>query len=457
MLKSLQMKLVLILMLLVNAVMAGGGTFLINSVTAYNIAEFQNQVANFFQHHSEELEQRAEGDQPVESMEEMLKSYTRALGLSNSRNFYIVDGETGQFVGSSEEREDAGGAQEPFTDLTPNMITAMGGEVGQQINALSPYFDVAMPLDGGRYVFAVVDNKTELNDLTWNIFTILLRSLMFGLAVAIMFSFILARTITVPVQNLTKMATRIAKGDFSQRPQTDSSDEIGTLTRTFGEMAQVLETTLSEVNGERNKLNTLFLHMADGMVAFDKNGHILHMNPAAQRMLGLTFDPQMTYTQVFPNLNIDDSDLGEDGKYIEIDYAANKRILKIFLAMFGLTIENIILTVMLVCCGVMLLIFHYQPARTYDKSPRLKAVQHYEFSPEGITMKTASATSQVKWNLFSYYWDDVTGVYLLQNKKSYILLPARLFSSDDQRQALQQMAVEGNPDIQYKDFRLTRV
>lgn len=335
MLKSLQMKLVLILMLLVIAVMAVVGTFLINSVTAYNIAEFQNQVANFFQHHSEELEQRAEGDQPVESMEEMLKSYTRALGLSNSRNFYIVDGETGQFVGSSEEREDAGGAQEPFTDLTPNMITAMGGEVGQQINALSPYFDVAMPLDGGRYVFAVVDNKTELNDLTWNIFTILLRSLMFGLAVAIMFSFILARTITVPVQNLTKMATRIAKGDFSQRPQTDSSDEIGTLTRTFGEMAQVLETTLSEVNGERNKLNTLFLHMADGMVAFDKNGHILHMNPAAQRMLGLTFDPQMTYTQVFPNLNIDDSDLGEDGKYIEIDYAANKRILKIFLAMFG--------------------------------------------------------------------------------------------------------------------------
>ena len=42
MLKSLQMKLVLILMLLVIAVMAVVGTFLINSVTAYNIAEFQN-------------------------------------------------------------------------------------------------------------------------------------------------------------------------------------------------------------------------------------------------------------------------------------------------------------------------------------------------------------------------------------------------------------------------------
>lgn len=41
----------------------------------------------------------------------------------------------------------------------------------------------------------------------------------------------------------------------------------------------------------------------------------------------------------------------------------------IFLAMFGLTIENIILTVMLVCCGVMLLIFHYQPPAPTTRAP----------------------------------------------------------------------------------------
>ena len=331
MLKSLQMKLVLILMLLVVAVMAVVGVFLVNSVTAYNRSDFQRQMVDFFALRGQELEKglsACNGD--LDQMEEVLEAYNGGLGLDDHRNFYILDGKTGEFLTSSESRDAT-----PFRELTPNMITAMEGEVGQTITALSPYFDVALPVDGGNYVLAVVDDKGELDELTWTMFTILIRSLMFGLAVAILLSFILARTITNPVQRLTRTAQRIAAGDFSQQPQAESADEIGNLTRTFGEMAKVLENTLAEVNGERNKLSTLFTHMADGVVAFDKSGHILHMNPAAQQMLGMEFGQELTYTQVFPNLNVEESDLGEGGQYIEIDYAANKRILKILLAMFG--------------------------------------------------------------------------------------------------------------------------
>ena len=331
MLKSLQMKLVLILMLLVVAVMAVVGVFLVNSVTAYNRSDFQRQMVDFFALRGEELDKglsACNGD--LDQMEKVLEAYNGGLGLDDHRNFYILDGKTGEFLTSSESRDAT-----PFRELTPNMITAMEGEVGQTITALSPYFDVALPVDGGNYVLAVVDDKGELDELTWTMFTILIRSLMFGLAVTILLSFILARTITNPVQRLTRTAQRIAAGDFSQQPQAESADEIGNLTRTFGEMAKVLENTLAEVNGERNKLSTLFTYMADGVVAFDKSGHILHMNPAAQQMLGMEFGPELIYTQVFPNLNVEESDLGEGGRYIEIDYAANKRILKILLAMFG--------------------------------------------------------------------------------------------------------------------------
>ena len=331
MLKSLQMKLVLILMLLVVAVMAVVGVFLVNSVTAYNRSDFQRQMVDFFALRGEELDKglsACNGD--LDQMEKVLEAYNGGLGLDDHRNFYILDGKTGEFLTSSESRDAT-----PFRELTPNMITAMEGEVGQTITALSPYFDVALPVDGGNYVLAVVDDKGELDELTWTMFTILIRSLMFGLAVTILLSFILARTITNPVQRLTRTAQRIAAGDFSQQPQAESADEIGNLTRTFGEMAKVLENTLAEVNGERNKLSTLFTYMADGVVAFDKSGHILHMNPAAQQMLGMEFGPELTYIQVFPNLNVEESDLGEGGRYIEIDYAANKRILKILLAMFG--------------------------------------------------------------------------------------------------------------------------
>ena len=47
-----------------------------------------------------------------------------------------------------------------------------------------------------------------------------------------------------------------------------SSDEIGELTRSFNYMAHRLKNTVGEVQGERDKLNTLFLHMTDGVAAF---------------------------------------------------------------------------------------------------------------------------------------------------------------------------------------------
>lgn len=61
----------------------------------------------------------------------------------------------------------------------------------------------------------------------------------------------------------------------------ESTDEIGILTGTFNEMAGVLQSTLAAVENERNKLDTLFLHMTDGVVAFDHAGYLIHCNPAA--------------------------------------------------------------------------------------------------------------------------------------------------------------------------------
>ena len=48
MLKSLHTKLVLILVALILSVMAIVGTFLVSSVTEYNISEFQDEMANVF-------------------------------------------------------------------------------------------------------------------------------------------------------------------------------------------------------------------------------------------------------------------------------------------------------------------------------------------------------------------------------------------------------------------------
>lgn len=82
----------------------------------------------------------------------------------------------------------------------------------------------------------------------------------------------LARTITNPIERLTEGALRVAGGDFEPITVASSGDEISTLTETFNQMAQTLQNTLSESESEKNKFETIFLYLTDGVAAFDGQG-----------------------------------------------------------------------------------------------------------------------------------------------------------------------------------------
>ena len=305
MFRSLHMKLVLVLVLLIVSVVAVMGSFLIISVTSLNIQEFQSQMsAVFTSEYILTLEQKVSAGAPA--IQEMVEAYSAPLGIS-----YLS------------RSPDEYGAE---LTLTPNILAAMNGRVGQDNEILGSYFDVAIPIrgDGGetRFIVGVLDDKSELQELNWNLFTILIRAMLFGLVVAIFLSFLLSKTITNPVEKLTDQAARIAAGDFSTPAAIQSNDEIGILSQTFDEMSVQLENTLRQVGEERNKLDTLFQHMADGMVAFDSDGRLLQFNPAAEHMLGRTLGPDQVYSQVFPDVQVRQEDLAQDGRSIEIDFAA---------------------------------------------------------------------------------------------------------------------------------------
>ena len=336
MFRSLHRKLVLVLVLLIVSVMAVVGTFLINSVTSYHIREFQSQMASVFT--SEfilTLEQNAGDGNAVQGM---IEAYSAPLGIDEYRCFYVLDGRTGAYLSGS---DDDYGAQ---LQLTPNVLSAMNGQVGQQTQMLGEYFDVAIPIRDGEgkvaFVVGVLDDKTELQELNWNLFTILIRAILFGLVVAIFLSFLLSKTITTPVEKLTDQAARIAAGDFTSSAQIQSEDEIGILSDTFDEMSAQLETTLRQVEEERNKLDTLFQHMADGMVAFDSDGMLLQFNAAAEEMLDRKLGEGLRYTDVFPEVQVRQEDVAQDGRSIEIDYAAGPRFLKIYFAPIRLGAEG---------------------------------------------------------------------------------------------------------------------
>ena len=284
MFRSLHMKLVLIMLLLITSLMAVVGAFLITSVSSFYIDTFYEQVnrtmdADFVR----TLRSEAAQEDGAERLQSILEANTGALGIDyNTRNYYILDGATGAFLTGSDE---SGGST---LNMTANILTACNGEVGDESSISASYMDVAIPISGGdnSFIIYILDNRETVSSLNSQLFLIILQALVIGLLISVMLSFLLSKAMVGPIEKLTEGAERMAAGDFNERLQVESSDEIGILTGTFNDMASVLQNTLTAVENERNKLDTLFLHMTDGVVAFDREGNNIHCNPAAGVMFG---------------------------------------------------------------------------------------------------------------------------------------------------------------------------
>ena len=302
MLRSVHMKLVMIMVLLILSLMTVVGTFLINSVMAFYLEEFYTQMSRVFDQNqalSRNLETEVTSDEDgAQAILSIMEAYYGDLGLdSRSRTLYILDGETGSYLTGTDEEEGRGLEYD-----SPNLTRALvEREEGTEANIAADYMDVALPITRGdnQYVIYLLDNKATVNSLISQIFGLILESLVFGLIISILLSFLLSKTMIIPIQRLTEGAMRVAEGDFSRRIEVTSRDEIGVLTDTFNDMARQLRDTLRQVENERNKLDTLFLHMTDGVVAFDRDGQVIHSNPAAEGMLGRPIGPDTTYKELF--------------------------------------------------------------------------------------------------------------------------------------------------------------
>ena len=163
--------------------------------------------------------------------------------------------------------------------------------------------DVAIPISGGdnSYIIYIRDNRSTVSSLNSELLIIILQALLVGLLISVLLSFLLSKTMINPIEKLTEGAERIATGDFDETLAVESTDEIGVLTTTFNDMASVLHSTLEAVENERNKLDTLFLHMSDGVVAYDGSGKLIHCNPAACELLGRTAD-ECVYSELFESI-----------------------------------------------------------------------------------------------------------------------------------------------------------
>lgn len=336
MLRSLHMKLVMILVLLILSLMMVVGAFLINSVTAFYLEDFYSQMSDVFQDpllHHDLTTPSDEEENGAEQLSRVLEAYAGELGVDNrNRKLYILDGNGVPLVSPDGE--------EGRLEYTENLVFALNtgletNQAGDESNLSLDYMDVAIPIrrGGEGYVIYILDNKATSNDLTDQMLVLIIEALGFGLVISILLSFLLSKTMVTPIQRLTEGAMRVAEGDFSRKIDVLSQDEIGVLTDTFNDMAGQLQDTLRQVENERNKLDTLFLHMTDGVVAFSRAGRVIHSNPAAARMLRRAIGPDTCYEELFGATASLEQVLSSDD-HLEGELQVRERYLQLLLAPF---------------------------------------------------------------------------------------------------------------------------
>jgi PAS domain S-box-containing protein len=129
-----------------------------------------------------------------------------------------------------------------------------------------------------------------------------------GIAIftSIIIGILMARHFTTPISEFLKDVDFIAEGDFSHRLNLNSRDELGQLADRFNIMADKLEESRArltnwneelkrevesrtkELKFEKNRLEGILICAAEGVIVADENDNVIMINPAAEKMLGIS-------------------------------------------------------------------------------------------------------------------------------------------------------------------------
>ena len=152
-------------------------------------------------------------------------------------------------------------------------------------------------------------NLEEINNAIVNgkvIFYIISISFIIIATIILIFT---SKIILNPITKLIKSAEKIADTNNveqeinyidGKRTKVDEDE----LSKAFNLVTTSLKQNLNEVTRQKKQIETILLHMTDGIIAFDIDGKIMHINPAATRLLRIT-ENENTFDKIFKKLKVD--------------------------------------------------------------------------------------------------------------------------------------------------------
>ncbi len=283
MFKSIQWKLVVIYIMLILLAMEVVGIFMVQSLEKYHIDTLANTLDGKAQLISGYIERHLTPVPQPQDISDVIKGFGQEMGIA------ILDGSASIITSTDDTR-----FQKNTRLLTPEITQASFGTPSKDMRvdpkSKIPYMYCAYPVKSGDTVVGIIyliSSMKSIYDIIANTKTILLTATLLSLVVTGLVGFALSKTITGPIQEVTKRAASLAQGDFDQHIEVKSDDEIGKLTNMFNFLTTRLKETMEEISDEKEKMEAILINMADGVIALNDEGQVIHINPVARQMLSL--------------------------------------------------------------------------------------------------------------------------------------------------------------------------
>jgi len=141
-----------------------------------------------------------------------------------------------------------------------------------------------------RYVEEVQRTTTMTQERSTMIATLLGLVVVAVLLIGLITANSIAQRVGRPIEALARAADRIGRGDFRVMLPISPVAELSILSRRFGLMADSLQefknSDLAALQAERKRLQAVLDSMDGGLLIFNCDGGLEHINPVARRQLG---------------------------------------------------------------------------------------------------------------------------------------------------------------------------
>ncbi|WP_353893256.1 ATP-binding protein [Proteinivorax hydrogeniformans] len=284
MVKNIQWKLIIIYLLLILFAFQILGVFLTQSIENYYMDDFKQGVRSQAQLLSNFIARHLWEDSELDTIDQLVADFSQSFHMAE---VYILDTE-GVVISTSSGQERNLGSRVSGHEATravlgtPDEVIRANPETGVR------NFFYASPVVYNNEQVGVTYVVSSLENTDYTLTTVknfLLTGTLATVLLTVFLGFLVSKTISKPIEDITSKAEQMAKGNYRVKIDIKSEDEIGQLAKKFNNLASRLRHTIGELSSQKSKMEFILQNLTDGVLAFNKKGELIHKNPLADELL----------------------------------------------------------------------------------------------------------------------------------------------------------------------------